>query len=446
MRIWIRSPLAILAEDCEGGIVVEDERIVECLARGSIPSRACDDVFDASRHVVLPGLVNAHHHFYQTLTRAWALDRGLFDWLQALYPVWAHLDPHHLEQAARLALAELLLSGTTTAADHHYVFPDGLAEAIDIEAAAAQSLGMRVTLTRGSMNLSEKDGGLPPQSIVEGRDAILADSERVIDTLHDRSEGAFVQIALAPCSPFSVTPGIMRETAALAEEKGVRLHTHLGETRDENRFCEKTFGCRPLDHVEDLGWLTERAWFAHGIHFTDDEISRVGRAGAGIAHCPGSNMVLGSGLCRAPELEEAGSPVGIGVDGSASQDASNMIQEVRLALQVERLRYGASRVSHRDVLRWATQGSAACLGRDDIGRIETGRQADLALFTLDEPRFSGAHDPLAALVLCGAHRADRVMVAGRWRVIDGAIVGLDLEGLMAQHSEAARSLLRAADL
>ncbi len=444
MRTWIRYPLAIFADGCEGGVVVEDDRIVECLARKGVPSAACDHVFDASRHVVLPGLVNVHHHFYQTLTRSLALDRGLFDWLQALYPVWTHLDPRHLEQAARLALAELLLSGTTTAADHHYVFPDGLAEAVDIEAGAARSLGMRVTLTRGSMNLSEEDGGLPPRSIVEDRDAILTDSARVIDSLHEPGEGAFVQIALAPCSPFSVTSDIMRETAELAEDKGVRLHTHLGETLDENRFCEETFGCRPLDHIENLGWLSERAWFAHGIHFTDDEISRVGRAGAGIAHCPGSNMILGSGLCRARELEEAGSPVGIGVDGSASQDASNMIQEVRLALQIERLRYGASKVSHRDVLRWATQGSAACLGRDDIGRIEAGRQADLALFTLDEPRFSGAHDPLAALVLCGAHRADRVMVGGRWRVIDGAIVGLDLERLMAQHTEAARSLVRAA--
>ena len=446
MRTWIRSPLAILGDDCDGGIVIEHGKIVECLRRGSVPTSACDHVFDASRHVVLPGLVNAHHHFYQALTRSWALDRGLFAWLQTLYPVWARLGPRHLETAARLALAELLLSGTTTAADHHYVFPDGLAEAIDIEAAVAHSLGMRVTLTRGSMNLSSADGGLPPPSIVEDADAILADSERVIDTLHDAAEGAFVQIALAPCSPFSVTPAIMRESALLAEERGVRLHTHLGETEDENRFCEETFGCRPLDHVEELGWLTQRAWFAHGIHFTDEEISRVGMSGAGIAHCPGSNMILGSGLCRGCELEEAGSPVGIGVDGSASQDSSNMIQEVRLALQVERLRYGSSKVSHRDVLRWATRGSAACLGRNDIGRIAAGAQADLALFTLDEPRFSGAHDPLAALVLCGAHRADRVMVAGRWRVIDGAIIGVDLHELMAQHDEAARALLDAADL
>ena len=447
MRTWIREPLAILAdEDAAGGLVVEGERIVECLPTGGEPAAPCDRVFDASEHVVLPGLVNTHHHFYQTLTRAHgpALGKELFDWLKALYPVWAGLTPEHLDAATRLALAELLLSGCTTAADHHYVFPPGLEEAIDIQAAAARDMGVRVTLTRGSMNLSVEDGGLPPASVGEDADTILADSERAIDAFHEPGEGAFVQIALAPCSPFSVTPEIMRDTAGLAERKGVGLHTHLAETKDENAFCEARFGCRPLDYLEEVGWLSARTWLAHGIHFNPREIERLGRAGVGVAHCPGSNMVLASGLCPALDLAAAGVPVGIGVDGSASEDASNLVQEVRHALQVQRLRYGAARVGHLEVLGWATAGSAACLGRGDIGRIAPGKQADLALFKLDEPRFSGAGDPLAALVLCGAHRADRVMVGGAWRVEGGAIVGLDLEALMARHREAARSLALAA--
>ena len=447
VRTWVRAPLAILAgEDAAGGLVVEGERIVECLPAGRKPDAPCDRVFDASEHVVLPGLVNTHHHFYQTLTRAHgpALGKELFDWLKTLYPVWAGLTPEHLDAATRLALAELLLSGCTTAADHHYVFPPGLEDALDIEATAARETGVRVTLTRGSMNLSVEDGGLPPASVVQDADTILADSERVIDAFHEPEEGAFVQVALAPCSPFSVTPGIMRETARLAERKGVGLHTHLGETEDENAFCEARFGCRPLDYLEEVEWLSARTWLAHGIHFTGREIERLGRAGTGVAHCPGSNMVLASGLCPAVDLEAAGGPVGIGVDGSASEDASNLVQEVRQALQVQRLRYGAAQVGHLDVLRWATAGSAACLGREDIGAIAPGRQADLALFKLDEPRFSGAGDPLAALVLCGAHRADRVMVGGTWRVTGGEIVDLDLDELMARHREAARSLLRAA--
>ena len=400
-------------------------------------------MLDASEHVVLPGLINTHHHFYQTLTRAYgpALDKELFDWLKTLYPVWAGLTPEYLDVATRLALAELLLSGCTTAADHHYVFPGGLEQSVDIQAGAARDMGVRVTLTRGSMNLSVEDGGLPPVSVVQDGDTILADSARVIDAFHDPAAGAMIRIALAPCSPFSVTREIMMDTAALAADRDVRLHTHLAETEDENAFCRDMFGCRPLDYLEQVGWRNDRTWLAHGIHFTPDEISRLGDAGVGIAHCPGSNMVLASGLCPAVDLERAGAPVGIGVDGSASEDASNLIQEARQALQVQRLRYGASSVSHRDVLRWATAGSARCLGRDDIGTIAVGKQADLAMFRLDEPRFSGAGDPLAALILCGAHRADRVMVGGEWRVIDGEIAGLDIAALMARHRNAARALI-----
>jgi 8-oxoguanine deaminase len=394
---------------------------------------------------VLPGLINTHHHFYQTLTRAVpeALDRELFPWLQALYPIWARLTPEALELGMTLAMTELLLSGCTTTTDHHYVFPAGLEDGIDIEVAAAQRLGLRVLLTRGSMNRSQRDGGLPPDSVVQDEDSILADSERVVARYHQAGEGAMVQIALAPCSPFSVTTSLMRATADLAAKLDVRLHTHLAETEDENQYCEQIHKCRPLDYLEECGWLNDRTWLAHGIHFNAAEMTRLGRAGTTISHCPCSNQTLGSGTCPVCAMEQAGVRIGIGVDGSASNDGSNLMQEVRAAFLLQRSRYGVKAVSHTDALRWATQGSAACTGRSDIGEIAVGKMADLALFKLDELRFSGSGDPLAALVLCGAHRADRVMVGGRWLVTDGAIPGVDLADLMRRHSAAARALLAA---
>ena len=439
-RLWIRDPLAIFAEGAEGGLVVEDGRIVELVARGAAPVAACDGVFDAGRHVVIPGLVNAHHHFYQTLTRAHpkALDKELFGWLQALYPIWARLTPEGFRVAVRLALAELLLSGCTTAADHHYLFPARLEHAIDIEVEEALALGIRMTVTRGSMNRSQKDGGLPPDGVVQDEETILLDSERVLSRYHDPAAGSRIQIGLAPCSPFSVTPSLMRRTAELAARFDAPLHTHLGETRDEEDFCRSIYQCRPVDLLEETGWLHGRTWLAHGIHFDAGEIGRPGRHRVGICHCATSNMVLASGICATRDLEAAGSPVGLGVDGSASNDSSNMMEALRHALMIGRLRYGAAALSHKDVLRWGTQGSAHCLGRSDIGVIAPGYEADLALFTLDQPRFSGHHDPLAALVLCGAHRADRVMVGGQWRVTNGAVVGLDLGALMAEHGAAAR--------
>lgn len=297
-----------------------------------------------------------------------------------------------------------------------------------------------MTVTRGSMNLSTKDGGLPPDSVVQDEDTILADCERAITRHHERGEGAMIQIALAPCSPFSVTKGLMRATAELAQAQDCRLHTHLAETQDEDAYCREVFGMSPLDYLEDTGWLTARSWLAHGIHFSDGDIERLGRHGVGVCHCPTSNMLLASGRCRTCELEAAGVAVGLGVDGSASNDSSNLMEGVRHALLANRLTYG-TKVTHLDALRWATQGSARCLGRDDIGVIAAGKQADLALFTLEELRFSGAGDPLAALVLCGAHRADRVMVAGRWRVSEGLPVGVDLERLRAEHGAAASRLI-----
>ena len=442
MRTWIKSPLAILADGAENGIVVEDDQITELVPTGVEPAAPVDTTFDAAAHVVLPGLINTHHHFYQTLTRAHpnAINRKLFPWLQTLYPVWAGLEPEGFRLAVRVALAELLLSGCTTACDHHYVFPENLTDGVDIEVDEAKGLGIRVHLTRGSMNLSVEDGGLPPKSVVQDKDTILADSERVINAFHDHSDGAMVRIALAPCSPFSVTPDIMVETADLAEKLDVRLHTHLSETEDENVFCWEMFGCRPVDYLEQQGWLSDRTWLAHGIHFNDDEIARLGKAGTGIAHCPSSNHLLASGRCPAPALEKAGAPVGLAVDGSASQDCSNLIQEVRQAMLLQRIHEGADAITHFDAFRWATESSARCLGRDDIGTIRVSAQADLALFTLDELRFSGAGDPLAALVLCGAHRADQVMVAGNWVVEDGTIPGLDIPALREAHHAAAMKL------
>src|SRR5580698_2265595 len=405
MRIWIKDPLAIFAEGAERGLVVEGMRIAERLGKGQTPERI-DVTFDASLHVVLPGLVNTHHHFYQTLTRAHpsAINKPLFAWLVALYPIWARLKPKHLRLASRLALIELMLSGCTTAADHHYLYPDGLENAVDIEVEEARRLGMRMTVSRGSMNLSEKDGGLPPDSVVQDEETILADSERVLKLFHDPKPGAMVRVALAPCSPFSISKRLMSESARLAERYDCQLHTHLCETEDEERFCLKMYGLRPVDLLEETGWMSSRAWLAHGIHFNPHEIARLGKAGVGVSHCAASNMVLASGICPTCELEAAGAAVGLGVDGSASNDSSNMMEACRHALMIGRLRYGASALTHLDVLRWGTEGSARCLGRDDIGKIAAGREADLALFTLDEPRFSGAHDPLAALVLCGAHR------------------------------------------
>jgi 8-oxoguanine deaminase len=443
--LWIKDPLSILADGAERGIVVKAGRIVELVPAARNPTTPQPRTFDAGEHVVLPGLINTHHHFCQTLTRSVpaALDRELFPWLQALYPIWARLTPEALDLSVTVSMAELLLSGCTLTTDHHYVFPAGIEDGIDIEVAAAKRIGMRVLLTRGSMNLSQRDGGLPPDSVVQDEDTILADSERLVKRYHQTGEGAMVQIALAPCSPFSVTTSLMRATADLARRLNVRTHTHLAETEDENHFCQQLYKCRPLDYLEDCGWLNERTWLAHGIHFNDSEIKRLARARTTVAHCPHSNQTLASGSCPVCAMEEAGMHIGLGVDGSASNDASNLMQEVRAAFLLQRSRYGVTKVSHRNALRWATKGSAACAGRSDVGEIAVGKMADLALFKLDELRFSGSGDPLAALVLCGAHRADRVMVGGRWLVENGTIPGLDLQHLIKRHSAAARLLLSA---
>lgn len=445
MTLWIKNPLAILAENAAGGLVVDGGKIVELVPSGGTPVTVVAHTFDASRHVMIPGLINTHHHFFQTLTRAHpaAINKELFPWLQALYPIWAkNVKPDAFRLATRLALTELMMSGCTCASDHQYLYPEGLEQAMDIQMEEAEKLGIRMTLTRGSMNLSVKDGGLPPDTVVQDEDTILADCERVLNRYHDTSEGAQFQVALAPCAPFTVSRRLMTESAALAEKHDCRLHTHLAETLDEDAYCVANYGMRPVDYLEDVGWLNHRVWLAHGIHFNDDEVQRLGKHKVGVCHCPTSNMTLASGQCRTKELEAAGSPVGLGVDGSASNDNSNLMESIRHALMINRLTYDAASVTHEDCYRWATEGSAKCLGRTDIGKIAVGKQADLAFYTLDELRFSGAGDPLAGLVLCGAHSADRVMIGGEWTVEAGNPISMDIQRLRHEHGTAALAFLQ----
>lgn len=441
MPVWLRDPLAILAPDAARGVVVDGPVILECVPAGAEPSVPCS-IFDAGRHVIVPGLVNTHHHFYQTLTRSLApgLDTEVFPWLKVMYPVWQHIAEAELRLAIRVALSELALSGCTTTSDHHYVFPPALEHAIDIAVEEAGRIGLRVVLTRGSMDLSIDDGGLPPATVVQSIDRILAESEQVTWRYHDHRPGAMVQIALAPCSPFSVSPDLMRESAILAEAHGLRLHTHLAAHQDEIAYCQERFGCRPVDYLARLGWLGANVWLAHGIYFSGEEMARLAQAGVSIAHCPSSNMITASGFCPVPDLEAAGVAVGLGVDGSSASDLSSMIGEARQAYLLQRAAHGVGRVSAADALRWATAGGAACLGRRDIGRIAPGLQADLALFRADALGFTGADDALAGLIRSAPARADRVMVAGRWIVEAGLIPGLDEAGLARAHAAAARNL------
>ncbi len=444
--IWLRNPAGILLppeSNAGGGIVVHDGVIAELVGTGRRPTIEAFEEIDLSNSVLLPGLINTHHHFYQTLTRCLpaAMNKPLFPWLQTLYPIWRRLNGEMLSNATQLAALELMLSGASTVSDHHYVFPTDLEDAIDVQVEALQNLGIRAHLTRGSMSLGQSAGGLPPDDIVQTEDVIIRDSARVIDKFHQQGEAAMLQIALAPCSPFSVSRDLMVETARLADEKDVLLHTHLAETHDENQFCVEKYGRRPLDYLEDCNWLTPRTWLAHGIHFNAEEISRLGAANIGIAHCPSSNMLLGSGICPTDDLIDAGCRLGLAVDGSASNDCSNMIQEARQALLLQRLKYGPANVHATDVLHWATAGSASLLQRSDIGQIAPGMQADLAVFDLDELRFSGVGDPLAAIVMCGAHRVSRLMVGGRWLIESQDHTRVLEHELMARHKELAKELV-----
>jgi 8-oxoguanine deaminase len=445
--IWLKSPRAVFTAnniDATEGIVIRGNTIIECVPSGSLPQTHYDAVTDCSELVITPGLINTHHHFYQTLTRCMpqAINKPLFAWLKSLYKVWQHLDEDMLHSATQLASLELMLSGTSMVCDHHYVFPNGLENAIDVQVSALSDIGCRAMLTRGSMSLGESNGGLPPDTVVQNQTTILDDSVRLINRYHQRHDGAFINIALAPCSPFSVTTELMKETAALAKQHDVLLHTHLAETEDENAFCLREYGMRPLAYLEECGWLGPKTWLAHGIHFNKQEIQLLGRNNVGIAHCPTSNMLLASGICPTLELESAGCKIGMAVDGSASNDCSNMSQEVRQSMLQQRLKYGAEQITAQKVLSWATKGSASVLHRNDIGELAPGKQADIAFYDLNELRFSGAGDAIAAIVTCGAYKVSKLMVAGRMVIENSEHRNMICEDIIRRHQGLAKKLHR----
>ena len=413
-----------------GWIQIEDGKIA-ALGAGAPPEPG-DDLGGA---VVTPGFINTHHHLYQTLTRAQAQDADLFTWLRTLYPTWARIDDEMEYAAARTGIAELALSGCSTVFDHHYVFPRGVTGLVEAEIKAARELGVRIVASRGSMDLGESDGGLPPDSLVEDVDAVLADTER----LAALADGDFVQIAVAPCSPFSVTTRLMEESAALARRLGLMLHTHLAETVEEEAYCRELYGCTPVEYLERVGWLEGDVWCAHCIHLSDAEVARFAKHGVGAAHCPTSNLRLGAGIAPVRKMLDAGVNVGLGVDGSASNERSDLFYEVKQALLVARSVGGGGALSAREALRLATRGGAAVLGRTDIGSLEPGKRADLAIFRTDGLELAGAADPVGGLVLSGPHRVDRLIVGGRDVVRGGSLTGGDEQEIAReQRKQAAR--------
>nr|WP_296075566.1 8-oxoguanine deaminase [uncultured Actinoplanes sp.] len=398
---------------------------------------------DGTGCLVTPGLVNTHHHLYQWATRGLALDRTLFGWLQELYPIWSRLDAEVVGAAAGAGLGWLALSGCTTSMDHHYVFPRDGGDVLAAEIEAARRIGVRFHPARGSMDLGRKDGGLPPDNVVEETDEALAATSAAIDRWHDPSPGSMLRIAVAPCSPFSVTTRLMREAAELARTKGVRLHTHLAETDDEEDFCRREFGCTPVEYAESVGWLGEDVWLAHGVHLDDTAIGRLGATGTGVAHCPSSNARLGAGMARVREMLEHGVPVGLGVDGAASQEVSHLGAELRQALYTARLRGGPSALTARECLRLGTIEGARCLGRpDEIGSLETGKLGDLVMWRLDGLGHDGIDDKVAALVFGAQAPVELALVGGRPIAERGALVHADEESLAREARRAHRRLLR----
>jgi cytosine/adenosine deaminase-related metal-dependent hydrolase len=427
----------------DGGLYAVDQEIRQVGPTADLPAEA-DVVLDARDHVVVPGLVNTHHHFSQTLTRNLpaAQDADLFTWLRVHYPIWAGLTPEAIAVSTKIALAELMLSGCTTTSDHTYLWPNGAR--LDDQIAAARELGVRFHAARGSMSFGESRGGLPPDSVVEDEAAILRDSQRVIEAYHDAGRFAMLRVVLAPCSPFSVSPDLMRESVAMARAYGVHAHTHLAETRDEAAYCAERFGRTPVELAEDLGWVGPDVWHAHMVHPAEAEIGRLGQTRTGVAHCPTSNMRLASGIAPVRALRRAGARVGLGVDGSASNDGSHLLAEARQALLLHRVLGDPAGLTAHEALWLATRGGAAVLGRDDIGALAPGMAADFAAFRLDTLGLAGGapHDPLAALVFCQPPWVDLTVINGRVRVRDGHLVDLDLPPLIARHNAIARALAR----
>ena len=438
-------------ELADGGLFIEDGFIKLVGQTDSLPDTA-DEVLDLTGHVVLPGLVNTHHHFYQTLTRAVpaAQDANLFNWLKTLYPIWARLTPHDIFTSTQTALAELALSGCTTASDHLYLYPN--ASKLDDEIAAASEVGLRIHASRGSMSLGESKGGLPPDSVVDDEDSILKDSQRLIQKYHDPNPGSMVQIVIAPCSPFSVTGELMKQSAQLAREYGVHLHTHLAETEDEEQFCVQKFGHRPVGYMQAVDWVGDDVWFAHAVWVNDEEIQVFAEHNCGVAHCPTSNMRLASGIAPIKQYRKAGVKVGLGVDGSASNDGSHLLAEVRNAMLLARVKEGITGYSlsddpnrklmtAREALYLGTRGGAAVLGRKDIGSLETGKCADFFAVKLDKLGFAGMHDPVSAVVFGQPVNADYTVVGGKFIVKEGQLVTVDEQKVIERHNKAAKRLL-----
>jgi len=427
----------------DGSIFIRDNVIERVGPTSELPETA-DDVIDVANFILLPGLINTHHHFYQTLTRSMpaAQDADLFGWLNALYPIWGGLTPSALRSATSIAIAELLLSGCTTSSDHTYIWPNGAR--LDDQIEIAQEMGLRFHAGRGSMSVGRSQGGLPPDDLVESEAAILEDSRRVIERYHDGSRYAMTRVVLAPCSPFSVSPDLMRESLALARSYGVHSHTHLAETLDEERYCFERFGVRPVEYAARLGWLGSDVWHAHLVHVNDADIARLGSSNTGAAYCPSSNMRLHSGIAPLGALRRSGARAGFGVDGSASNDSSSMLDEVRMGMLLQRVGSDRAATSAREMLWMATRGGAAVLGRDDVGMLAPGMAADIIGYRSDQLRLAGGavHDPLAALLFCRPNDVDLSLINGTVRVRDGRLVGVDLPVLVERHNTIARALVR----
>ena len=428
----------------DGAIFVRDNVIQQVGKTEDLPDEA-DTILNARGMIVLPGLVNTHHHLYQTLTRAIpeAQNAPLFDWLKTLYPIWAELTGEAAYVSALVGMAELILSGCTTTSDHLYIFPNDVK--LDHTIYAAREIGIRFHASRGSMSLGESKGGLPPDRVVEDEEEILKDTQRVIETFHNPEPYAMIHIVVAPCSPFSVSPDLMRESIALARSYGVHAHTHLAETLDEERFCLETFGKRPIEYAEDLGWVGEDVWYAHGVHVNDQEIALLARTRTGVAHCPTSNMRLGSGIAPVKKYLAANVPLGLGVDGSASNDSSHMLAEARQAMLLQRVQGDPAALTAWQALEIATVGGARVLGRDDIGRLAPNMAADFIGFRLERLDYAGAlHDPVAALVFCTPQRVDLSVINGKVIVEDGQFTNFDLEPIVRRHNAIARQMVEQA--
>lgn len=430
----------------DAGIYAEDGIIKAIGAIDSLPQQA-DETLDLTHHVVVPGLINCHNHLYQNLTRVIpaAQDAQLFGWLRSLYPIWAGLTPSAINVSTTLGLVELLLSGCTTSSDHHYIFPGKCR--LDDQIEAALTLGVRFHAMRGSMSIGEKDGGLPPDSVVEREEDILTDSQRLIEAWHDPAPGSMLQIGLAPCSPFSVSTKLMQESAKMARAFGVRLHTHLAENSEDISYCEATFGMRPGDYAAECGWVGDDVWHAHCVHLNADESAGFASTGTGIAHCPCSNMRLGSGIAPVRRWLDQGVPVGLGVDGAASNDGASMIAEARQAMLLQRVHHGAQACTAREALSLATRGGARLLGREDIGSLEVGKACDLVAWRTDTLAFAGySADPVAALAFGNPGNVNHAVVNGKHKVRDGELVDLDMRLLLEKHEREARDLLNRASL